>query len=162
MTDRRAHLPFKTRHACATVYHTSELCEHSIFAPMASERSSPCRFSDEDSGEDGHSSRTSFTSHLCASSVQACQRRKTGFSPSGRKGKEFTRPAILATTERRCHLLILRYVRGKRPKQGVDDFLATDGSHSPLIWIVARSRTILSRHSSRIVERLKFTKESAM
>jgi hypothetical protein len=105
----------------------------------------------------GQSSRVSSRDQCDANSLWHWRRRKTGCSPSGRRGNESRGAIIPSTTERRSVCLTAQSPGEKRGDSVSANLFATDGIHSDESWSPSSSRTFFKRPSSLITGLLDAT-----
>jgi hypothetical protein len=105
----------------------------------------------------GQSSRVFSRDQCDANSLRRWLRRKTGCSPSGRRGNESRGAIIPSTMERRSVCLTARSLNEKRRDSVSANLFATDGIHSDEIWSPRSSSTFFKRRSSLIMGLLDAT-----
>jgi hypothetical protein len=105
----------------------------------------------------GQSSRVSSRDQCDANSLWHWRRRKTGCSPSGRRGNESRVAIIPSTTELRSVCLTARSPGEKRRDSASANLFATDGIYSDESWSPSSSSTFFKRRSSLIMGRLDAT-----
>jgi hypothetical protein len=99
----------------------------------------------------GQSNHVSSRDQCNANSLWHWRRRKTGRSPSGRRGNESRGPIIPSTTERRSVCLTARSPGEKRRDSASANLFATDGIHSDESWTPSSSSFFFKRRSSLIM-----------
>jgi hypothetical protein len=105
----------------------------------------------------GQSNRVSSRDQCNANSLWHWRCRKTGFSPSGRRGNESRGSIIPSTTERRSVCLTARSPGEKRRDSASANLFATDGIYSDENWSPSSSSTFFKRRSSLLMGLLDAT-----
>jgi hypothetical protein len=99
----------------------------------------------------GQSSRVSSRDRSDTNSLWHWRRRRTGCSPSGRRGNESRGAIIPSSTERRSVWLTARYPGEKRRDCPSANLFATDGVHSDESWSPSSSSAFFKQRGSLIM-----------